>query len=126
VVLKMGARVMVPRRVLAIAGVIGLLLAIPVPSAAAHDYCVKQGYDWGCVTNDHARWTACDAEKDGNRVYATAYDRTPQGYYDGQTIWDPDGAGGKCAVAVRGHIDRLAVCEYGPGTNWKAICNYGP
>lgn len=79
----------------------GLLLAIPVPGVVAHDYTVKQGYDWGRVTNDHARWTACDAKNDGQRVYSEAWHRTPQGYYDIQTVWDPDGAGGKCGVAVR-------------------------
>jgi len=123
VVLTMEAVKFMPRRALALVAVAGLLLAIPVPRAMAHDYCVHQGYDWGCVTNDHARWSACDAEKDGQRVYSEAWNRTPQGYYDIQTVWDPDGAGGKCGVAVRGHIDKLKVCETGPS---GLFCEFGP
>jgi hypothetical protein len=122
-VLNMRAMTLMPRQLLALVAALGLLLAIPVPSAIAHDYCVKQGYDWGCVTNDHARWSACDAEKDGQRVYSEAWHRTPQGYYTIQTLWDPDGAGGKCGVSVTGRIDKLKVCETGPS---GTFCEFGP
>ena len=123
-VLTMATNRMAPRRALALIGVLGLLLAIPVPRAMAHDYCVHQGYDWGCVTNQHARWTACDAEKEGNRVYTEAWHRTPQGYYNIHQLWDWGGADGKCAVGVTGQIDKLAVCEVQPVG--PAKCEYGP
>jgi hypothetical protein len=122
-VLIMAMRRLMPSRALALALMVGLLLAIPVPRAFGHDYCVKQGYDWGCVTNNHARWSACDAEKDGQRVYSEAWHRTPQGYYTIQTLWDPDGAGGKCGVSVTGQIDKLKVCETGPS---GTFCEFGP
>ncbi len=94
----------------------------PVSTASAHDYCARQGYDWGCVKDNHTRWSACDAERDGQRVFAEAWYDTGRGYYDIQTVWDPDGAGGKCGLGRRGRIDKLKVCETGPA---GTFCEFG-
>lgn len=96
---------------------------IPAAPALAHDYCVHQGYDWGCVKEGHTQWSACDAETDGQRVYSEAWYLTPQGYYDIMTVWDPDGSGGRCGIGHRGRIDKLKVCETGPA---GTFCEFGP
>lgn len=109
---------------LAVVPAVAFTVTVPSGVALAHDYCVHQGYDWGCVKHDHTQFSACDAETDGQRVYARGWHRTPQGYYDvGPAIWDPDGSGGSCAIGHRPRIDKLEVCETGPaGTR----CEYGP
>jgi len=96
---------------------------IPAAPAFAHDYTVKQGYDWSRIKNDHTQWSACDAESDGQRVYAEGWYRTPQGYYDIQTVWDPDGAGGACGIGHRPRVDKVLLCETGPAGRH---CNSGP
>ena len=111
--------------ILAVSCGAGLLLAmIATQPASAHNYCVHQGYDWGCVRDNHTGWSACDAEPDGRRVYTEAWDRTPNGSYDVQTLWDWGGADGKCATSHRNWIDKILVCETG-GSAPRA-CNSTP
>lgn len=96
---------------------LAVLVALAAPStAAAHDYCLHQGYDWGCVKNNHHTFSACDAETDGNKVRSEAMYQTQYGYYVvGAVIEDPDGSGGRCGVWTVGWtIQMLRVCEYGP------------
>jgi hypothetical protein len=102
---------------LVLAASLVVLLALAMPSTTqAHDYCIHDGYDWGCVKNNHHTFSACDAETDGNRVYTEAMYRNQFGYLSvGATIGDPDGSGGRCGVYTVGWtIDAIRVCEYGP------------
>jgi hypothetical protein len=104
-------------RVLLLAGMLGVLLTLILTSRAeAHDYCIHQGYDWGCVKNNHHTFSACDAEGDGQWVYSEALYRNQYGYLSvGATVGDPDGRGGRCGVKTVGWtINYLRVCEYGP------------
>ena len=99
---------------------LGSLFAVlgPAAPASAHDYCLKQGYDWGCVKYDHERISACDAETDGNVVFSRGWYRNQSGYLT-QVAYaeDPDGSGGECDIdwVSSGLVNEFEVCERTPG-----------
>jgi hypothetical protein len=109
-----------PARIGLAVGVLALFFVVlPTGVASAHDYCVHQGYDWGCVKNAHHDFSACDAESDGAVVTSTAWDTDSNGHVvQDARVSDPDGAGGRCGLEhVSWVINDFSVCENqsGPG-----------
>jgi len=102
---------------LAIGALALFLVALPAGTASAHDYCLHQGYDWGCVKNAHHNFSACDAEPDGAVVTSTVYDTDANGHVvQTRNVTDPDGSGGQCGVdSVPWVINDFKVCEDTPG-----------
>lgn len=94
-------------------------VVVPASPALAHDMCVSQGRDVGCVRYDHRRLDACDREADGHRVYAVA----TNGLGDRWTVSDPNGADPGCGQrwVPNPPIRFLQVCEM--VTQYRHVCS---
>jgi hypothetical protein len=94
--------------------------------AQAHASCVHHGNDFGCSNSDHNRWSACDYERDGHRVYAEIHIGGED--FAVFRVVDANGADAGCGVRYEPGIRfrQLRVCEDVPGTpdsctTWRNI-----